>query len=335
MPLNVGFIGVGGIAQAHMPNVAEREDTSVSAVCDIDQARAQEAADKFGAAPYTDYREMIDSAGVGACYVCLPPAAHGTIELDLAERGIPFCIEKPVNLDVETAVRVAQAVREKNLVTSVGYQVRYAPQVDVAAEFLGERQITLVEGWFVGGMPPVPWWRRKAISGGQAVEQTTHIFDLARRLAGEVRTVCAFGSTGAMTDVEGYDIDDASVALLQFESGAVGHICSACVLNKAGAPHVGLRFDGRDCTVEVSYGALKIVSAEGTDARDYAGALGPAMKDLDWTFLAAVESGDTSKIRSTYEDGLKSAAVSLAANVSMGAGGKPVSPAELLKSAAT
>jgi len=333
MALKVGFIGVGGIAQAHMPNVAAHKDTKIVAVCDVNKERVKENAQKLGARPYTDYKAMLESEELDAAYVCLPPAAHARIELDLVKRGIPFCIEKPVNINLRGATAVARAVRKKRLVTSVGYQVRYAPQVETAAEFLSSHPISLVEGWFVGGMPGTAWWRQKKISGGQAVEQTTHIFDLTRRLAGEVTKVCAFGSTGAMKDVNKYDIEDATIALLQFKSGAVGHICSACMLNKGGARHVGLRFDGRDYTVELTYGSLTIHTAEGKEDYDHAGALGPAMAQLDHTFLAAAESGDGSQIRCDYADGVRSLAVSLALNASMKGGGKPMSPPKMIKDA--
>jgi predicted dehydrogenase len=332
MALRVGFIGAGGIAQAHLAGVSEHADTRISAVCDVNESRRQEAEKKWGAKPYASSKEMLKAEELDAVYVCLPPGTHGNIELDLAKRGMPFCIEKPVHLNLRTAVRVAESVREKALVTSVGYQVRYAPQVAQAAEFLSGRHVSLVEGWFVVGMPLVPWWRQKALSGGQAVEQTTHIFDLARRVVGEVAEVCAFASTGAMTDIENYDIEDASVALLRFERGAVGHITSGCVLTKGGAGRIGLKADGRDYTLELTYESLKIHSAEGKQEYDHKGALGPAMKKLDNAFLMAVETGDRSGILSDYEDGLKTLALTLAVNESI-AKGRPVSPAKLLKTA--
>jgi len=333
MGLKVGFIGVGGIAQAHIPSVAAHEDTKIVAVCDLNEERANETAQKLDAKPYLDYKDMLAGEKLDAAYVCLPPAAHGSIELDLAAHDMPFCIEKPVNADVKVGAAVARAVQEKGLVTSVGYQVRYAPQVQTATEFLASHPISMVEGWFVGGMPGTPWWRQKAVSGGQAVEQTTHIFDLARRLAGEVAQVCAFGSTGAMTDIDNYDIEDATIALIQFESGAVGHICSACVLSGGGEPHVGLRFDGRDYTVHFTYQSLAIITADGREEYDHPGALGPAMAQLDHTFLSAVTSGDTSGIQCDYVEGLRSAAVSLALNASIEEGGAPVSPADLIEDA--
>ena len=333
MATSVGFIGVGGIAAAHMPNVAGREDTRISAVCDIDRSRAEAAAQKWGATAYTDYREMIDKEDLDAVYVCLWPCAHGTIELDLCERGIPFLTEKPVNLDLAAAVRAARAVGEKKLVTAVGYQVRYAPHVQRAREFLAGRKIALVEGWFVGGLPPPLWWPQKKFSGGQAVEQTTHIYDLARFLAGEVAMVCAFGSTGSMTDIQDYDVEDASVGLLEFESGACGHVTSACVHTDGGLSRTGLKFDGRSFTVDLTYVSLAIHTSEGSREEDHAGALTPAMQRLDHTFLTAAQTGDASQVLSSYEDGVRSVAVSLAVSESMAAGGKPVRPADLLKAA--
>jgi len=332
MAMKVGFIGAGGIAGAHMPNVAGREDTQIVAVCDINEQQAAKVAQQYGARPYGDYRKMLEAEDLDAAYVCLPPGAHGTIELDLAQARMPFCIEKPVNLDAAAAVKTVRAVRRKKLVTSVGYQVRYAPQVQKAREYVAAQRPSLVEGWFVGGMPGTPWWRVKAVSGGQAVEQTTHIFDLARYIVGEVALVSAFGSTGNMTDIESYDIEDASVAVLQFENGAVGHITSGCMLTEAGDRRTGLKVDGRSYSVHCTYWSLKIISKEGTVEEDHSNSLGPAMKELDLAFLNAAQTGDTSKVRCSYEDGLRSAAVSLAVNKSMETG-KPVSPAQLLRQA--
>ena len=86
-------------------------------------------------------------------------------------------------------------------------------------------------GYWMGGMPGVPWWRVRAESGGQHVEQTTHIFDLCRYLVGsDVVAVHGFAGQGSMTDVPNYDVDDMSVVNLKFASGAVANITSACML---------------------------------------------------------------------------------------------------------
>jgi predicted dehydrogenase len=328
----VAFIGAGNIARAHMPSVNDRENSRIVAVCDVDEDRAKEVAETYDAQPYSDHTRMLDEAAPDAVYVCIPPFAHGRIELDLAERDIPFCVEKPVHLDLAAALRVAEAVQERDLVTSVGYQARYAPQVSEALEFLESRRISLAQGWFIGGMPPTPWWRQKAKSGGQIVEQATHTVDLMRRLAGDIKTVHAVASTGAMTDMEDYDVEDATVASVRFKSGAAGQVSTACVLCEGGAPQVGLRLDGRDYTLDLTYTSLSISSAAEEFSRDYPQALPNAMRDLDNAFLDAAAGTPSQTVHSTYEDATRSLAVSLAINTSLETG-QPVRPDDLLEEA--
>ena len=54
-----------------------------------------------------------------------------------------------------------------------------------------DQTIGMALGRWMGGMPGVAWWRRQEGSGGQFVEQTTHIVDLLRYCAGEVTEVYA------------------------------------------------------------------------------------------------------------------------------------------------
>jgi len=57
------------------------------------------------------------------------------------------------------------------------------------------------------------------MSGGQTVEQSTHIFDLARFFFGEVEKIFAAERKGLMREVENYNVEDASAVILLFESG--------------------------------------------------------------------------------------------------------------------
>ena len=46
----------------------------------------------------------------------------------------------------------------------------------------------MIVGEYHVGTPAARWWRRRAESGGQFVEQACHLVDLARVLAGEARS---------------------------------------------------------------------------------------------------------------------------------------------------
>jgi predicted dehydrogenase len=104
----IGFIGAGGIARQHLRNLREIPGADVVAVCDVARERAEEVAGEWGARPYADYREMVDGTPLDALYVCVPPFAHDGQELLAAERGIPFLVEKPLEIGTAYAERVAR-----------------------------------------------------------------------------------------------------------------------------------------------------------------------------------------------------------------------------------
>src|SRR5215218_5174547 len=90
-----------------------------------------------------------------------------------------------------TAEAIAGQVKAAGLVTAVGYHWRQLDLLDLVMEYLVERPPLLVAGYWLDRTPPAAWWARRSRSGGQMIEQTTHLFDLARLLVGEVTSVQA------------------------------------------------------------------------------------------------------------------------------------------------
>lgn len=95
MPVRVAFIGSGGIARLHMDILSRMEDVQLACFCDVDGQKAWAAAVEYGGKAYTDYQEMLEKEDLQAVYICLPPFAHSTQELDAAEKGIALFIESP------------------------------------------------------------------------------------------------------------------------------------------------------------------------------------------------------------------------------------------------
>ena len=171
-------------------------------------------------------------------------------------------------------------------------------------------------GYFMSRMPGTPWWRVREKSGGQVVEQTTHIFDLARFFAGEVATVGAAASAGIMEkQVEDFDVDDASSVVLKFRQGAIANITSACIMPERGS--IGLSVLCQGTLVKIEPGKLTIEEKGKTTeilCHD-----DPYLAE-NAAFINAVKTGDASAIKSDYGDGVKTLAVTLAANESMKTG---------------
>ncbi|MGY1691471.1 Gfo/Idh/MocA family protein [Geodermatophilus sp. SYSU D01105] len=263
--LRVGVVGTGFIAGRHLAALAGFPDVDVVAVADPVRDRAEAAAARVGARSHADGTALLETEELDAVWLCVPPFAHGPLEAAALARGLPFFVEKPLALDLATAEAVAAEVARTGLTTAVGYHWRHLDVVRRAAELVPVGEAALVTGSWLDKTPGVPWWARRDGSGGQVLEQTTHVFDLARLLAGEVESVTALERPAAAQE----EVATAAVALLRFASGAVGSISSARVLGWRHAVGLELVAEGR--AVEVSERslddhALRVVTADGEES---------------------------------------------------------------------
>ena len=258
MAVRVGFVGTGGIAQLHMRHLQRMEDAQVVAMHDVAKGRAEAAASQFpGCQVYDSHQQLIEQARVDALWICVPPFAHENQEIDAAQAGIHLFVEKPIAITTEKALEINEAISKAGVIAAVGYNWRWLDITARAKEIVEANPIALVLGYWLGGMPGVPWWRQKDQSGGQIVEQTTHIFDLARYLLGEVCQVHAIGCRGYIQNVENYDTEDASTVSLVFASGAVANISSTDLL-PAGAGKIGVDLIGYDIRLELGNRSLTV-----------------------------------------------------------------------------
>lgn len=321
MTLKIGFIGTGGIANGHLRNLAKIEGVEVIAFCDVQRERAEEAARQWpDARAYANVKDMLDDRPLDAVYICLPPMAHGEAELEVIERGIPFLVEKPIGLDMELPQRILQRIREKKLMNAVGFQWRYHPAVQKAAELLKECEFGMALGYWMGSMPKTPWWRVQSASGGQFVEQTIHITDMLRFLCGEVTEVyAAFASRVLHRREENVTVPDVGSVTMKLKNGGVATISNACLL-----PYeikVGLDlYTDRGC-LEIRGSGLRHVKKL-NDVTEYPTDVSAHERE-DVAFIKALQTGDGSHILSDYEDAFRTHAVVIAANESA-ASGAPV-----------
>jgi predicted dehydrogenase len=315
--VRLGFVGAGGIAERHLGVLQGFDDVDIVAFADTDAVKAQQAAERFGARTYDSGEALLADGDVDALYICVPPFAHGPVELAAAARGIPFFVEKPIAVDLETAEAVARIVAKTKLVTAVGYHWRYFDTVEEAKKLLTERPATLASGYWLASTPPPQWWCRKDGSGGQIVEQTTHILDLARHLMGEVDQVFALEAHIRRDAFPDLDVAAASTISLRFRSGAIATLGSTCLLNWN--HRVGLHLFGDGLAIELSEGDIMVDVGAGRPVRR---AEGDPVVAEDRDFLDAV-MGRENRIRCPYSEALLTQRLAMAAGRSA-ASGQPV-----------
>jgi len=275
---------------------------------DIDAQRAQAAAKNHGGKAYANFDQMLAAEKLDALYICVPPDGHVGQEQKAAAKGIHLFIEKPIANSMDTALDILDAVEKSGVIASVGYHFRYMDSTAQAKKILRGKKVGMVLGYWIGGLPGAPWWRVMSRSGGQIVEQTTHIFDLARYLVGEVRRVSAVAALTNLRDVPNLDVWDVGAVNLEFKNGAIGNISNSCMIGQGYA--VGLHLFAKDLVLELTSN-LKVSQPGRTE--EIRGA-NDAYLDEDAAFFQAIRAGSDKGVRSTYADAVKTLALTLAAN---------------------
>jgi myo-inositol 2-dehydrogenase/D-chiro-inositol 1-dehydrogenase len=326
-PHRVGCVGTGFIAGRHLAALAGFEDVEIVAVADPVRERAADVAARYGARAYDDGLTLLATEELDAVWLCVPPFAHGPLEDAALDRRLPFFVEKPLAHDLATAARIDERVRDQGLLTAVGYHWRHLDVVEQATAVLQTAPVQMVTGRWLDSTPAAPWWSRRDQSGGQVIEQTTHLFDLARLLVGEVDTVFAAELSAPRAGLPGADVPTASSTVLRFSSGAVGTMSSACVLPSRHS--VGLQLVAEGTVVELTERALndhdlRVVSSDGEQVVH--SSQDPIARE-DREFLDALR-GATGPVRVPYEEALRTHALAWAADRS-GREGRPVSVAEV------
>jgi predicted dehydrogenase len=259
MSIRVGLVGAGGVGARHARTLAAIDDVELVGIVDALPGACDALADELDV-PIVDTVDRLLQQSLDAVWLCVPPFAHGDLELTVLRAGLPFFVEKPLAADLATAERVAEAVAAAGVPTATGYHWRHLDTVAHAREVLATSPPRLVTVTWQDKVPPPAWWRAAALSGGQVVEQATHVLDLARVLAGEVVGVhaCAAPSSDPSRDVA-----DATTAVLTFASGAVGTLAATCTLGAKGRAGIDVAADG--VLVELTETLLRVSGIDGPE----------------------------------------------------------------------
>ncbi len=295
MTLRVGLVGAGGVGARHGRTLSGLDGVELLGVADAVPSAAAALAADLGV-PALDVDGLL-RAGVDAVWLCVPPFAHGELELMVVRAGLPLFVEKPLGAGLAVAEEVAAAVAAAGLPTATGYHWRHLDTVAAARAVCAAHPPRLVSVTWHDKVPPPAWWSRAERSGGQVVEQATHVLDLARVLAGEVVEVQA---VAAPSSQEGRDVDDATAALLRFASGAVGTLTAACA--QPAKTRAGVAVSCAGAALELTETSLTVTTAEGPEHTEPAV---DARTAVDQAFVDLLVSGTRAEGLVDYAEALR------------------------------
>ena len=227
--LRFALIGCGSIAKKHAHVLNQYlDEAEIGAFVDLNRARAEEFAAKYGAPAFASVPEMMRALGdrIDVFSVLTPSGAHSGNVLDLVEYGRPLVVEKPLALRLDDADRMIEACDAHGVKLFVVHQNRYNPPIVKAREALEQGRF----GRLVMGTVRLRWMRDQkyydseswrgtwAHDGGVFMNQAVHHIDMLSWFMGQPETVRSMAATRLVK----IEAEDTGVAIIRYNSGALG-----------------------------------------------------------------------------------------------------------------
>lgn len=318
MTLRVHIIGAGRRGRAHANALATLGDRAeIVAIADADETRAAALATELAprAAIGRDALALLQESKPDIVYVTTPPAVHREQTIAAIELGADVVLEKPIALDIEDAEAIRDAAATAGRLVHVCHQLRYLPGVPELRDHLAEGPVAVTHIWNYRKAPDIPGNWSRSWGGGHVVEWGIHFLDLCRYLMGtEAVEVSAAYADQVLHGQPDWDNWDAYALTVRWENGAVGGYTSTYALPPGIPAESGLAIVAAGGKASLGWGGCDWTTADGT--KTWSAEPGIGERALAAAFVRAVESGDASGLRQSFDDALRTHRLVMAANES-------------------
>ena len=235
---NVGIIGYGWVATAHIPAINATALAQVTAVYSSRDLDSAELSAKHGGSitAYNDLDEMLANPDIHVISVCSYPYDHAKQVIAAAQAGKHLIIEKPLCLSLKDLRAMQKAVEKAKIKTCVCFECRYSSQF-VATKavidqgLLGKLHYGEVD--YYHGIGPwygqFRWNTRKDAGGSSLLTAGCHALDaLLLCMGNDVVEVTSYDTKSRSKIFAPYEYTTTSVTILKFKDGSIGK-CSAVV----------------------------------------------------------------------------------------------------------
>lgn len=334
--VRVACYGTGNFAtRTHLPNLRELPNVEIVALCDLNEERLAAAGREFGvSALYTDYHDMLEEEKIDALFSIVRAYQRTDCEITAAGKGIHLFIEKPQAADIGKAKEIDQAIRQFGVISTVGYRERFRPTVEGARKFMADKQFLHAHMFSFCQLRESEYSLDQM--GGGFLDWGGHFVDQVRYISGHDVTVAQAFFVEDPDKTKETDLPLIQCAAFRFDNGATASWDVLSCLPPGGdrlQASPGFFFAYKGGILEVGHDQLTDNGELVFRAEPAGPALGSEDPYLDPTgpwflsvkaFIEAVRTGDRSRIRNDFSDGLLSLAPILAARESARQGGQVI-----------
>jgi UDP-N-acetyl-2-amino-2-deoxyglucuronate dehydrogenase len=230
--LKTAVIGYGKVAHTHAEALSSIPESEFVAVCGRDAVKAQAFAEQYGVKPFTSVEEMV-GAGVQAVVVATPHPAHASVTTAALRAGAHAIVEKPLASSLEDCDAMIAAAREDGRTLAMISQRRLYAPVQRVRQAIDAGKISrpvlgtvAMLGWRSEEYYRSDPWRGSwdGEGGGVLVNQAPHQIDILQWFMGDVDEL--YGAWANLNHPY-IEVEDSSVAVIRFKSGALGNIVAS------------------------------------------------------------------------------------------------------------
>jgi predicted dehydrogenase len=140
--MRVGIIGCGLVSEKHISHLRRIKDIDIVGVCDIDKAKAQRTAIRFGIRnAYREVSEILSEQAPDVVHLLTPPQTHKELSVQAMEAGCRVLVEKPMALNLKEAEEMISASRLYGVTLGVCHNLLFEPAVVIAKELVAKGAI--------------------------------------------------------------------------------------------------------------------------------------------------------------------------------------------------
>lgn len=233
---NVGILGYGWVATAHIDAINATGRAHVTAVCSSralnpDELRARH---RSAITVYRRLEDLLADPSIDVVSICGYPDQHADEAVAVARAGKHLIIEKPIALTLPDCYRILDAATEAAIRSCVCLECRWSSQflttkAVIDAGLLGTLHYGEVDYYHGSG----PWYGQyrwnitKARGGSSLLSAGCHALDaLLLCLGTDVEAVTSLATRSSSRFFSPYEYPTTTATLLQFSSGRIGKVAS-------------------------------------------------------------------------------------------------------------
>ena len=212
--MRTAIIGLGVIGAVHINVLKSSNDTTIVAVCDVNQDKLNLYPEIAG---YTDYKQMLDEVKPDVVHICTPHYLHAEMVIAALERDINVLCEKPLCIDKQDIPLILEAEKNSKAQLGVCFQNRYNISTLFVKEYLKNKEVLCAYGRMMWHRDQTYYnqaqWRgsKKYEGGSVLINQSLHTIDLLQWFMGMPNTVIGWCANVSLQDV--IDTEDTATVI--------------------------------------------------------------------------------------------------------------------------